>query len=190
MTRTKTFLLAGVMLGLAMVMGAYIMPVQAQSRSDAIIEREEKAARLPKFQEMRATPGNTGGTIAVYGIIQGGAEDDRLLAVSTAWANKAEVHMSSVDEKGVARMDKVAGLLIDAGKATILKPRGLHIMVMGLKRDLRNNQMFPVTFTFEKAGPVRAMVVVKKLETTTKPEPQAASPAVDEHSAHGAHSGH
>jgi copper(I)-binding protein len=185
MTRTKILLLAGAMLGVAVV--TPVLNAHAQSRSDAIIEREEKAARQPKFQEMRATPGNAGGTIAVYGIIQGGAEDDRLVAVSTAWANKAEVHMSSVDEQGIARMDKVAGLLIDAGKPTILKPRGLHITVMGLKRDLRNNQMFPITFIFDKAGPVRAMVVVKKLEPA-KASPQAAAP--DEHSSHGAHSGH
>lgn len=183
--RSKIILFAG--LAFAVAIGMPVIQAQAQNRSEAMIELEQKAARQPKFQELRATPGNAGGTIAVYGIIQGGAEDDRLVAVSTAWANKAEVHMSSVDEQGIARMDKVAGLLIDAGKATILKPRGLHIMVVGLKRDLRNNQMFPVTFTFEKAGPVRAMVVVKKLEPA-KAQPQAAAP--DEHSSHGAHSGH
>ena len=43
-----------------------------------------------------------------------------------------------------------------------LKPGGYHIMLMGLKQQLKDGETFPVTLTFEKAGAVTTTVHVAK----------------------------
>ncbi len=46
------------------------------------------------------------------------------------------------------------GLAIPAGATVELKPGGFHLMFMGLKRPLVEDETVMVTLTFEKAGAV------------------------------------
>ena len=45
---------------------------------------------------------------------------------------------------------------------TMLKPGGLHVMLIGLKQPLKQGESFPLTLTFEKAGELDVSVVVEK----------------------------
>ena len=45
-----------------------------------------------------------------------------------------------------------------------LKPHGLHVMLMGLKKPLAEGDTFVVTLTFAKAGSVDLQVVVGKVD--------------------------
>jgi len=44
----------------------------------------------------------------------------------------------------------------------MLKPGGLHVMLIGLKQPLKVGESFPLTLTFEKAGKLDVTVTVEK----------------------------
>ncbi len=109
----------------------------------------------------RATPGKAQ-TGAVYAsIVNHGNAPDRLVAVSSPVAEKADLHQHKLDN-GIMKMRPVDALPIAPGKSAELEPGGYHIMLMGLAHPLREGESFPLTLTFEKAGTVTAMVSVKK----------------------------
>jgi periplasmic copper chaperone A len=128
---------------------------------DALVERQLKDARrvntVKAWAKVAAERGNT----AVYLTLRGGPEDDRLLSVNTPWSSKAELHDTVIDEEGVVRMRPIKSLLVSAQSEILFAPGGRHIMLTGIKRDLRRGAMFPVNLIFEKAGTVRAMVEVR-----------------------------
>jgi copper(I)-binding protein len=84
---------------------------------------------------------------------------DRLVGASTPVAATAELH-ETVNDNGVMRMRPVAGLPVEAGKPVVLQPGGYHLMLMGLRQQLKPGDSFPVTLVFERAAPVTATVVV------------------------------
>jgi hypothetical protein len=107
----------------------------------------------------RATiPGQTG---VIYLTINDTGAPDRLTSVASPVAASAALH-ESFSENGVSKMREVAGLAVSPGTPVTLAPGGYHIMLMGLKQPLKQGDAFPVTLTFEKAGPVTATVTVEK----------------------------
>jgi hypothetical protein len=86
---------------------------------------------------------------------------DRLVSVVTPVAAIAQVHQS-VNDNGVMKMNAVPTLDLPPGKPVELQPGGYHIMLMGLKQQLKPGETFPVTLTFAKAPPVTATVTVGK----------------------------
>jgi copper(I)-binding protein len=103
---------------------------------------------------LRPTPPGAPNGGGYMTIVNNGAAADRLLGGSTPVAARIEVHEMSMDGS-IMRMRKLdAGLALPPGKAVELKPGGLHIMVMGLKRPLKAGERVSVTLRFEKAGAV------------------------------------
>jgi copper(I)-binding protein len=108
--------------------------------------------------EMRPMPG----TSAIYMVIHNaGADADRLVSASAAVARAVELHETRI-EGGMAQMRKIAGIPVPANGKTELKPGGLHVMLIGLKRDLKAGETFPVTLKFERYGEVRLTVQVRE----------------------------
>ncbi len=111
----------------------------------------------------RATPPNakTGG--AFVEISNNGTETDRLIAVSSNVAAKAELHEMAVAD-GVMTMRPVeGGIEIRAGETVTLQPGRLHIMFMGLNRSFEEGTSIPVVLTFENAGQVSVELAVDKM---------------------------
>lgn len=107
----------------------------------------------------RATPGKAE-IGAAYLTIQA-ATPDRLIAVSTPVADKAEPHEMTM-QGGVMKMRSLATIDLPAGQAVVLKPGATHIMLVGLKQPLRVGESFPLTLEFEKAGRREVNIVVEK----------------------------
>lgn len=76
--------------------------------------------------------------------VQGG----RLVAVQAPVARIAEVH-EMVMQGDVMAMRAIESLELPAGKAIELKPGGHHLMLMGLKQQLKPGEMVPLTLTVE-----------------------------------------
>ncbi len=108
---------------------------------------------------------SVGQTAAVYFSLRGGLETDVLKSVSTPWAQKAEIHQTTIDEQGVGRMSIIRNLDVASESIVEFSPQGLHVMLTGLKRELRPLQFFPVTLNFEKAGSVRLLVSVRAMDS-------------------------
>ncbi len=113
----------------------------------------------------RATPGSAT-TGAVYFRIESPI-DDRLIGVASPVARKSELH-THVEENGLMLMREVeGGLAVPAGQTVELKSGGLlHVMLIDLKQKLKVGDSFPLTVTFEKAGPCNVTVKVERLGAT------------------------
>src|ERR1700736_3100585 len=91
----------------------------------------------------RATPGGAR-TGALYFRIES-PTDDKLLGLYSPVAEETALH-SHLEENGVMQMRALPdGLAVTAGQAVELKPGGLHAMLMGLKRQLKAGESFPLT---------------------------------------------
>ena len=58
------------------------------------------------------------------------------------------------------RIDKID---VPANGETVLKPGGLHVMLIGLKQDLKVGQIVPVTLTFEDGSKKKIEAPVRKI---------------------------
>jgi periplasmic copper chaperone A len=91
-----------------------------------------------------------------------GTEADRLVAVSSEICEKAELHTSVVKDN-VATMHALPdGVVIPAQAAAEFEPGGMHIMLVGLKKPLKEGEFFKGTFTFEKAGKIEVRFAVEE----------------------------
>ena len=119
--------------------------------------------------DAKARPTAPGGTGVVYmTVMNHGAADDDLTALSTPVADKAEMHRS-MEINGVSHMEAVADLPVKANGAVDFGPGGLHVMLMGLKQPLKIGDSFPLTLTFAKAGAVTITVSVQQIKAKAKP---------------------
>lgn len=122
----------------------------------------------------RETPPTVTNGAAYMTLLNRGDQPDRLLGVNGEVAKTIELH-SHLMEGGQMKMRPVAAIEVKPGEPTVLKPGGLHIMLIDLKQPLVAGQHFPLTLNFEKAGKIPVEVTVTK----TAPEPT--------HPASGAH---
>jgi periplasmic copper chaperone A len=107
----------------------------------------------------RATPPNAR-TGAVYlTLVNHGSAGDRLVAASSAAAERVELH-AHINDSGVMRMTAVNAINLAAGERVELRPGGLHVMLADLKGPLRENTQVSVTLRFAVAGEITIAVPV------------------------------
>ena len=111
----------------------------------------------------RASAGNArNGAAYLMQIVNNGHDVDRLIAAAAPTAKKTELH-NNITEDGIAKMRPVKAIEINPGEPSMLKPGGLHIMMMDLEKPLVPGTIFPMTLTFEKAGQVEVRVTVMEV---------------------------
>ena len=99
---------------------------------------------------------------AAYMVLQnGGAAEDKLLSVEGDVAQMIELHETK-EMNGMMAMSPVPNIPVAAGGKTELKPGGLHVMLIGLTRELKAGDKVQLTLNFEKAGKVPVTVEVKE----------------------------
>lgn len=110
---------------------------------------------------IRATPPTAPVAAGYASISNTGTESERLLGASALFAGRTELHeMQMVDD--VMRMRPVnSGVTIPAGETVTLGPKGLHLMFMHLKEQMKEGEQRIVTLVFEKQGEVRIFFGVK-----------------------------
>jgi copper(I)-binding protein len=97
------------------------------------------------------------------------AANDRLIAVSTARANRSEIHTMDMTG-GVMRMRQLTdGIALPMGQSVVLSPGGNHLMLIGPKRPFALGDRIPGTLRFEKAGNVAVEFVVQSAPPATHP---------------------
>lgn len=111
-----------------------------------------------------ARPAAQGGNGAGYAVISNsGSEADKLTTVASPVAARVEIHETMVMNGQAMMHPRPGGLAIPAGGAASLKPGGLHLMMMGLKRPLKAGEHFPMVLTFRKAGKLTVDFVVQPM---------------------------
>lgn len=87
-------------------------------------------------------------------ISNAGAEDDRLVKVTSGIAPTIQLHDMKMDGDMMKMVELPEGIPVPAGKAVELKPKSLHIMFMGVKAQPKEGETFTGTLVFEKAGSI------------------------------------
>jgi hypothetical protein len=107
-------------------------------------------------------PGATIGAAYVATLENNGGQSDKLVHASTPVAASVEMHSMTVDAQGVMRMREVDGIVIASKAALKMRPgMGYHMMLVGLKKPLKEGDTFPMTLQFERAGKVDVKVFVQ-----------------------------
>ncbi len=111
-----------------------------------------------------------GGFLSIH---NGGATDDRLLAVRSEAAERVEIHEVR-HEDGMARMRELAdGLALPAGATVELKPGGYHLMFIAPGEDFTAGRRIPATLVFAVAGEMAVEFEVRAAAATGQPSPHA-----------------
>lgn len=88
------------------------------------------------------------------------AKKARLVEIRSPVAGVVEIHEMRM-EKDVMRMRAVRGLDLPAGKTVELKSGGYHVMLLGLKQQLKAGDTVPLTLVIEGADRKRETVEVQ-----------------------------
>lgn len=137
---------------------------------------DAKAADMAVEQPWaRATPGRAPTGAAYLTVVNRGKEPDRLLGAATPAATKAELHghqaaAPSGHAGHVMEMRPVAEIEVKAGESVVLKPNGLHVMLVGLKAPLKEGERFPLTLRFARAGEIQVEVPIGRAGAMAPPK--------------------
>ena len=140
---------------LGIINAVMVEPAQAQQIGDIAITQAWA----------RATPGPTPNGAAYLTLLNRGKTPDRLIAAATPVAKRAGLHTHLMDS-GIMKMRPVSAIDVAPKSPTVLKPSGLHIMLFGLKKPLKEGEKFPLTLTFERAGQITLDVDVQSVGST------------------------
>ena len=116
----------------------------------------------------RPTPPNAKLAAGYLTVVNAGAAD-RLVGASSPAAARVETHVT-IKDGDIFRMRQVEHYDVPANGRLELRPVGAHLMLVGLKRPLREGEKVPLTLRFEKAGEVRTELVVGSSPATEKRE--------------------
>jgi copper(I)-binding protein len=135
--------------------------------SDPWVRPANPMAPIPTAMPGATPAGNMemGATVntASYMVINNsGAEADALIGatVSSELVDVVELH-TVVEEGGVMKMSPVEKIEVPANGEVMLKPGGFHVMMIGVKRELKAGDLVKLNLTFEKAGTVEFEAVVR-----------------------------
>ena len=90
---------------------------------------------------------------------------DQLLGVTSPIANNVRIHTSTMSN-GVMTMRSLPYLRIEVGQEIKMQPGGMHLMLTGLRKPLREGAQLPLVPEFKTAG--RLQVNAQILSITAK----------------------
>ena len=124
------------------------------------------AAAAPAIEARQpwSRPAAAGGTGAGYLVLVNTGPADALVGAESPVAQKVEVHASTMSG-GVMRMKAEARVAVPAGGQTVFAPGGRHLMLVGLKKPLKQGERVPATLRFASG----AQLKVEFLVTPTPP---------------------
>jgi len=116
------------------------------------------------------------------------AQDARLVEARSPVAGAVELHEMKMD-KDVMRMRPVKSIDIPAGKGAELKPGGYHVMLMGLKKQVKEGESVPLTLVVEgKDGKRQTIEVQAQVRPLNAAAGKGAKDMPMEMKGHGGHS--
>ncbi len=102
---------------------------------------------------------------AVYMELRNSSDQaDDLVGVSSDVAQAVEIHLSSMNSEGMMQMVKQDSIPLPVNAEIQFAPGGLHIMLIGLTRELKAGDHFQVTLHFRTHADIVLDVVVQKME--------------------------
>ncbi len=100
---------------------------------------------------------------AVFMQITNGADADHILVSAASPAAQAvELHTHRLED-GMMKMRRVEQIELPAGESVMLKPGGLHVMLIGLKQGLVPGDEVEVTLTLDDGSQTTLVAPVREI---------------------------
>ena len=109
---------------------------------------------------VRAVPPSSKNTALFMTIKNTGNREDTLLSVKTDIAKMVMIH-KTVNENGIMKMIHIDNIKIPPNKKINFKPGGLHVMLMGLKKNPEIGEKIKFILVFKKSGKITVYAPVK-----------------------------
>ena len=97
---------------------------------------------------VRLAPPNAAATGAFMVIRNTGDKDVKVVKADNPVSKATELH-THLNEGGVMKMRPVPAIEIKAKGEAVLKPGGLHVMMIDLKAPMKEGDLVPITLTFD-----------------------------------------
>jgi len=120
---------------------------------------------------VRLAPPNAPATGAFMVIRNNGDKDVKVVKADNPVSRATELH-THLNEGGVMKMRPVPAIEVKAKGEAVLKPGGLHVMMIDLKAAMKEGDTVPITLTFDDGS--SKQVDARVVRAT-------AAPAVTEH---------
>ena len=117
---------------------------------------------------VRLAPPNAPATAAFMVLRNGGTTDVKVVKADNPASKVSELH-THLNEGGVMKMRPVPEILIKAGGEAVLKPGGLHVMLITLKAPMKEGDVVPITLSFEDGS--SKQVEARVVRTVAAPMP-------------------
>jgi copper(I)-binding protein len=96
-----------------------------------------------------------------FAVTNKGSTADRLIAAASPVAESVELQYIKVVGYGITMRVMERGLGLPPDTTITLKPRGYHLLFIGVKKPLAKGERVPVTLTFEKSGTQQVELTVE-----------------------------
>jgi len=110
----------------------------------------------------RATPPGARIGVGFMQLRNSGSAAERVVGASSPVSGRVEMHVTT-REGDVMKMRQVESFEIPAGGAFELKPGGAHLMLMDLRRPLKQGERVPLTLKLENGGELKVELTVEAL---------------------------
>lgn len=99
-----------------------------------------------------------------FEVVNNSDNPDTLLSAESNLAEVVEVHETFKRENDMMGMRKVNFVVIPPKSTVKFKPRDLHVMLIKLKKDLRQNEKGDATLLFKIAGKIKVNAIVRDMQ--------------------------
>jgi copper(I)-binding protein len=120
---------------------------------------------------VRLAPPNAPATGAFMVIRNNGDQDVKVLKADNPVSRVTELH-THINDGGVMKMRPVPAIEIKAKGEAVLKPGGLHVMMIDLKAPMKEGDSVPITLTFDDGS--SKQVDAKVVKPSAMPAPMDA----------------
>ena len=164
MTVFPRFNLRRVLLGAALSMLAFglVLPERAQAHNHGT---KVGAITIETPWAAATAPGAKVGAVYFDSMLNAGAAD-QLVSARSSVSETVEIHEmfmegSVMRMRALTQVDLPTGVPVKWGRSS---PKGIHIMLIGLKEPLQEGATIPLTLKFKQAGEVEVKVSVRSIK--------------------------
>jgi periplasmic copper chaperone A len=127
---------------------------------------------------VRLAPPNAPATGAFMVIKNNGDKDVKVTKADNPASRVTELH-THLNDNGVMKMRPVPAIEIKSKGEAVLKPGGLHVMMIDLKAPMKEGDVVPITLSFDDGSSKK--VDAKVVKPMAMPMPAGAAPMEHKH---------
>ena len=143
----------------------FLLPLLLGLTSPPLVAAEDAAGRVFAIDPyVRAMAPGQSSSAAFMTLRNASNTDHAVVSAESAVAGIVELHTHTM-EGGMMRMRQVEQIDLPARGTTVLKPGGLHVMLMRVDGTLETGDKVPLTLVFEDGSRKEMQVPVRKIVT-------------------------